>query len=51
MTEPTIKERINNYLGNGGLWNPEAMEHDKARTLLIDCRDYLAAAISREPLP
>jgi len=48
MTEPTIKERINNYLGNGGLWNPEAMEHDKVRTLLIDCRDYLAALTAQQ---
>ncbi len=33
--------RIQNYLGNGGLWNPEAMEHDKVRNLIMDFRTYL----------
>lgn len=31
--------RITNYLSNGGFFNPEAMEHDKVRTLLMDCRE------------
>lgn len=31
-----INERITNYLGNGGLFNPESMDHDKVRDLLID---------------
>jgi hypothetical protein len=35
--------RITDYLESGGTWNPESMEHDKVRDLLIDCRDYLAA--------
>jgi hypothetical protein len=35
-------ERITNYLANGGLFNPESMEHDKVRTLLLDCRAALA---------
>lgn len=34
----TVEERISSYLGNGGLFNPEMMEHDKVRDLLIDCR-------------
>lgn len=34
----TIPERIKNYLGNGGLFNPEHMEHDRVRDLLMDCR-------------
>lgn len=34
----TTVERINNYLVNGGLFNPELMEHDKVSELLRDCR-------------
>jgi hypothetical protein len=37
----TPEERITNYMENGGFFNPEAMEHDKVRDLLIDCRDEL----------
>lgn len=33
--------RIQDYLGNGGLINPEMMEHDKVRNLIIDCREYI----------
>lgn len=39
--EVTIIDRINNYLASGGLFNPEAMDHDKVRQLLIDCRDEI----------
>ena len=38
-----LKERIDEYLQSGGLWNPDLMEHDKVRELLIDCRETLAA--------
>lgn len=38
---PTCRERINNYLGNGGLFNPELMEHQKVRDLLLDCREEI----------
>ncbi len=34
--------RITDYLSIGGLFNPEMMEHDKVRDLLIDCRDSLS---------
>ncbi len=34
--------RIQNYLVNGGLFNPEMMEHEKVRDLLMDCRKYIA---------
>lgn len=34
--------RIQSYLGNGGLFNPEMMEHEKVRDLLIDCREALS---------
>lgn len=42
-TNPTaeILSRIQNYLGNGGLFNPEMMEHDKVRELILDCRDEI----------
>ena len=33
--------RINQYLQAGGTFNPELMEHDKVRDLLIDCREEL----------
>jgi len=41
-------ERITNYLASGGLFNPEAMEHDKVRDLLIACRDALST-LNLEP--
>lgn len=33
---PTIQERVAEYLVAGGLINPELMDHDKVRDLLID---------------
>jgi hypothetical protein len=42
--ERLLCARITNYLQCGGLWNPESMEHDKVRTLLMDCREVLAGA-------
>ena len=35
--------RIQNYLGKGGLFNPEMMEHEKVRDLLVDCRACIEA--------
>jgi hypothetical protein len=42
--------RIANYLGNGGLFNPEYMEHDKVRDLIMDCRAALqhTASLAQE---
>lgn len=37
----SLIERIQDYLANGGLFNPEMMEHDKVRALLLDCREAL----------
>lgn len=34
---------ITEYLGNGGFFNPEMMDHDKVRNLLFDCRETLYA--------
>ena len=46
--------RITDYLLKGGMFNPEYMEHEKVRYLLIDCREALAAttpaAESAQPL-
>jgi hypothetical protein len=36
-------EKIDEYLRNGGYFNPEMMDHDKVRDLLIQCRDDLEA--------
>lgn len=33
--------KINEYLFVGGLWNPEMMEHEKVRDLLMEIRDLL----------
>lgn len=38
-----VSERISEYLQAGGLFNPEAMDHDKVRDLLIECRDHIDA--------
>lgn len=37
-----LTQRINDYLRSGGLFNPEMMEHDKVRDLLLDCRDRIS---------
>ena len=36
-----IVERCNEYLSAGGLFNPEMMEHDKVRALILDIQTYL----------
>lgn len=41
MNDVHVIERINNYLSSGGLFNPELMEHDKVRDILIDCRNEI----------
>jgi hypothetical protein len=38
-----LKSRINNYLENGGFFNPEHMDHEKVSELLLECRDFLAS--------
>ena len=43
-----LYSRITEYLGAGGLFNPELMEHDKVRDLLRDCRDAMIAAQDKE---
>ena len=36
-----LRRKIREYLESGGLFNPEHMDHNKVRDLLIDCGDYL----------
>lgn len=33
-----ICDRLTEYCLHGGLYNPELMQHEKVRDLLIDCR-------------
>jgi hypothetical protein len=47
----TLEDRITNYLANGGLFNPEMMEHEKVRDLLMDCRAVLASTKSAPEPP
>ncbi len=41
--EPSVEQRITEYLSGGGLFNPELSNHDAVRDLLIDCRAELTA--------
>jgi len=42
-----LVRRCTAYLSLGGLWNPESMEHDKVRDLVIDCRAAIVALEGR----
>ena len=35
--------RIREYLSNGGLFNPELMDHEKVRDLLMDVLEHLSS--------
>ena len=48
---PSPEARITEYLFLGGLFNPELMEHDKVRDLLIDCRTALSRLRALLPAP
>lgn len=39
-----IMGKISEYLQNGGLFNPEHMDHQQVRDLLMEARQQLAAA-------
>lgn len=41
ISRDEILSRIQNYLANGGLFNPEMMEHEKVRDLIMECRTYI----------
>jgi hypothetical protein len=38
-----IRGRITEVMELGGLFNPEMMDHEKVRDLLIDCREWIDA--------
>lgn len=40
-----LSRQITNYLASGGLFNPELMEADKVRDLLMECREYFDARL------
>jgi len=40
-TKEQLLHTIKEYLCVGGLWNPELMEHDKVRDMIMDIREYL----------
>jgi hypothetical protein len=42
MREELLR-RIQNYLEMGGFFNPDLMDHDKVRKLILDIREYLNA--------
>jgi hypothetical protein len=35
-------QRITEYLASGGLFNPELVNHDAVKDLLIDLREFLS---------
>lgn len=39
-----LPARITEYLSVGGLWNPELMDHQEVRDMLIDARDVIEIA-------
>lgn len=36
-----VPARVTEYLANGGLFNPELMDHEVVQTILIDVRDVI----------
>jgi hypothetical protein len=40
-TPDSLSARITDYLSSGGLFNPEMMDHDNVRDLLIEIREFL----------
>lgn len=36
-----IEDKVKEYLQNGGLFNPELMDHKEVRDLLIQCNEEL----------
>ena len=40
-------DKINEYLGNGGFFNPELMDHQKVSELFQECRSELERLITK----
>lgn len=57
IDQQELQYRIQSYLCAGGLFNPEMMEHNKVRDLIMDCRDFISqasancSAIAHDPVP
>ena len=43
-----VRDLATEYLGNGGLFNPELMRHDAVRDLVIECSAILDAWLASE---
>lgn len=41
MSRVELLNRLDEYLLNGGLFNPENMDHKEVQQLLLDIREYL----------
>lgn len=51
-----LEDKITEYLSAGGMFNPELMEHEKVRDLLIKCREEIkrlrkALDLANKPVP
>ena len=46
-----IPRRVTEYLSNGGLFNPELMDHEAVRNILIDARDVIEIAAREKVTP
>jgi hypothetical protein len=38
----SVVEKIEQYLSNGGLFNPELMDHQAVRDMIIEARDVIS---------
>lgn len=47
ISRQDLLNRIQSYFGNGGLFNPEYMEHDKVRDLIMDCGEYILNSVDK----
>lgn len=41
MDAKTVITKIDQYLQVGGLFNPEMMDHDQVRDLIMECRSVI----------
>jgi hypothetical protein len=44
-----VPARVTEYLETGGLFNPEAMDHEAVRHILIDARDVVEIIARERP--
>lgn len=46
-----VPVRVTEYLSNGGLFNPELMDHEAVRNMLIDARDVIEITAREKATP